>query len=73
MPLMAPLGQVIIFFSQLQSVHAPFGLGLLVIHAKLRPWEAKAQDQRKASSSRGNELRKQSANVLGHCKMGHCY
>ena len=56
MPLMARLGQVIIFFSQLQSIHALFGLGLLVIHAKLRPWEAKAQDQRKASSSRGNEL-----------------
>ena len=73
MPLMARLGQVIIFFSQLQSIHALFGLGLLVIHAKLRPWEAKAQDQRKASSSRGNELRKESANVLGLCKVGHCY
>ena len=56
MPLMARLGQVIIFFSQLQSVHALFGLSLFVIHAKLRPWEAKAQDQRKAGSSRGNEL-----------------
>ena len=73
MPLMARLGQVIIFFSQLQSVHALFGLSLFVIHAKLRPWEAKAQDQRKASSSRGNELRKESANVLGLCKVGHCY
>ena len=73
MPLMARLGQFIIFFSQLQSVHALFGLGLLVIHTKLRPWEAKAQDQRKASSSRGNELRKELANVLGLCKVGHCY
>jgi hypothetical protein len=73
MPLMARPGQVIIFFSQLQFVHGLFGLGLLVIHTKLRPWEAKAQDQRKASSSRGNELRKQSANVLRLCKGGRRY
>jgi hypothetical protein len=73
MPMMARAGQAIIFSSQLQFIHALLGLGLLVIRAKLCPREGKAQDQRHASSSRGNELQKQSANVLGLCKVGRCY
>lgn len=64
MPMITTPGQVIIFFIQLQFDHALLGLGLLVIRTKIRPWEAKAEDQCNTSCSRENELQNQSAKVL---------